>query len=101
MTTYLPIFSGILRGAGLGGGLDLGAGTDMTREISETARQDTVSVLRATVMQASPGSGVAVRPFSRRKQVPVSRNDRARNARTPSRSRLVSRPPREPRAPYR
>jgi hypothetical protein len=33
----LPIFSGILRGAALGGGLDLGAGTDMTREISETA----------------------------------------------------------------
>jgi hypothetical protein len=37
MTTYLPIFSGTFRGLGLGGGVDLEAGTDMTRENSETA----------------------------------------------------------------
>jgi hypothetical protein len=37
MTTYLPIFSGIFRGVGLGGGVGLEAGTDMTRENSETA----------------------------------------------------------------
>src|SRR5690349_335083 len=69
MTTYLPIFSGILRGAALGGGLDLGAGADMTREFSETARQDTVSVLSATVMHASAASGVAVRSVNHCKQV--------------------------------